>query len=208
VPSLSTLIQDLENRTIQKILFPPDGATRGGLANISVISKGAHIQYDETPILCNFGTKDGGTVLTLQVDASFGRLEANGLLLGLEVDWTTIADVTRVKRLIIGRGYAGCLYTVFDVGGGTFRCAHTSREGGKSPEATADKLLVHARGQRWRVVHQVETRGLIGNDKGCTQVYILTRVDYTINPRPRVQTVRLQIGSSGAIVHSDVYTDA
>lgn len=128
-------------------------------------------------------------------------------MLGLEAEWSTVADLTRDRRFVVGRGFAGCLYTVLDPGNGQYKCVHTARPSTSHPEETVDKLITYVRGKKWRVVHEVQTAEFIGNENGCVQVFCVTRVDFTINPRPMVHTARLQVNTVGQIVHADVFTN-
>lgn len=200
------MMQDFANRSITKLTFPPL-ASRGGLSNNADISRTEKIEFDETLIQCGISSENGVNSIKIVPTGSAGFVMANGLMLGFHEEWSTVADISRLRRYVFGRGFAGCLYTVLDTGNGQFRCVHTSRQGGKDADKTVEQLKSYVMRNRFRVVHQVPTAGFIGAENGCVQVWIATRVDYTINPKPAVQTARLQVSSIGNIVHTDVFSN-
>jgi hypothetical protein len=202
MPAIRTVISDLYHSHIQgvrKNLF------HGNPDNQTVISLQQRIQYSSTPVVVAI---DGAVVpfFLTAPKAAVGSVP-NGTYLFFEDAWSTVADITRASRIAVGGNYAGCLYSVFDTGGGTYKCVHTARPGGAKREESVALLAQHAIQQGWRLVHTVPTAGFVGIG-GCDMLYIVTRVSYTVAPRPMVRTARLQIDQASRIVHCDRFQDA
>jgi hypothetical protein len=196
------MISDLYRRRIQgvrKNLF------HAGASDARVISQSHRMQYATTPVTVAI---DGGVApffLTAPAAANVGA--ANGVYLFFEDAWSTMADLTRACRIAVGGDYAGCLYSVYDIGGGTYKCIHTARPSGPNAEASVALMANYAMQQRWRLVHMVPTRGLVGNN-GCDLIYIATRVSYTVAPQPVVRTARVQLNQQSLIVGCDRWEDS
>lgn len=131
---------------------------------------------------------------------------ANGFYLFFEDSFSTLATLTRAHRIVAGGGYSGCLYSVYNTGGGVFKCIHTARPSGANADAFVAGIRGYAAACGWTLVHEVPTindaTGGIGIN-GCVTTFIVTRVSYTINPNPIVRTVRLRQNSQGISVGWD-----
>jgi hypothetical protein len=196
------MISDLYRRRIQgvrKNLFAR------GASDARVISANHKMQYATTPVTVAI---DGvAAPIFLNAPAAGNPAAANGVYLFFEDGWSTMADLTRACRIAVGGDYAGCLYSVFDVGGGTYKCIHTARPSGVNAEASVALMANYAMQQGWRLVHQVPTKGLVGQN-GCDLIYIATRVSYTVAPRPVVRTARVQLNQQSLIVGVDRWEDS
>lgn len=129
---------------------------------------------------------------------------ANGFCLLFEDDMSTVATLTRAQRIVVSADYSGCLYSVYSVGGGTYKCVHTARPGGHYADAYVQALRAFAQRQNWVLMHEVPTRadGVSGAGiNGCNGTTIVTRISYSVAPNPEVRTVRLRVDSQGNSVH-------
>lgn len=201
MPEVRTVVSDLYHRRIQGIrknLFAR------GATHATVISLDYKIQYANTPVSVALDGNAPSIFLNAPPTADGGV--SNGKYLFFEDGWSTVSDLTRTHRIVVGGDYAGCLYTVFDAGGGTYKCIHTARPGGKNVETAVTLMAKYAMTQGWRLVHQVPTKGLVGAN-GCDLVYIVTRVSYTVAPKPVVRTARVQLNQQSMIVGCDRFQD-
>lgn len=200
-PDLPTIITDLYNRTSRRIL----GAGTVGASTIqqqATLSGMYRVQEQATAVML---TKGGGPDNNYSMVAST-VLAGNAFCLFFEDQWSTLATVTRDQRVVAGGGYSGCLYSVYDAGGGAYKCIHTARPSGTMADEYVKGLRRYAADKRWTLIHEVPTvadaQGGAGVN-GCVTTYLVTRVDYTVVPKPTVSTVRLRHDNQGNSVRAD-----
>ena len=58
-----------------------------------------------------------------------------------------------------------------------------------------------------KLIHSFSTAGLKAQS-GCSGIFTVTRVSYTIVPKPEVRTVRLELNSMGLILRATRFIDA
>jgi len=131
---------------------------------------------------------------------------ANAFYLFFEDGWSTVATLNRAHRVVVGGGYSGCLYSVYNAGGGDFKCVHTARPSGPHADSCVDGIRLYARDQGWTLVHEVPTVGAAGVG-GCVTTFLATRVSYSVMPNPKVRTVRLRQNMLGRSVAQDRWQD-
>ena len=94
---------------------------------MGVISDADHVERKANPVHFSFGLQD----FKLVIDCDLADYpQANGFALGFQDATSTVATITRHHRIVGGGGYSGCLYSVYNVGNGEFKCIHTARPGG------------------------------------------------------------------------------
>ncbi len=201
MPSVRTIITDLYTNASKRML----GA--GYLGSVqrlqtTTLSEFYRVTEAATPILVTVG--DGP-------DHNFNMASStltagNGFYLFFEDGWSTVATLTRQQRIVAGGGYSGCLYSVYDAGGGVYKCIHTARPNGAMSDAYVAGIRGYAADQRWRLIHEVPTiadaHGGAGVN-GCVTTFLVTRVSYTVQPKPVVRTVRLRHNVQGYSVGRD-----
>jgi hypothetical protein len=160
------------------------------------VSDPDHIVQKASPGKFSFGLKNFSLVIDVEA-ADYPA--ANGFVLFFEDAWSTVATITRAHRIVGGGGYSGCMYSVYNAGGGQFKCFHTARPGGVNADTYLNYLRVYAAAQNWQLIHEVPTVGVTA--PGQT-VFTLTRVSYTVNP-VKVRTVRLVLNQQGMSVRRD-----
>lgn len=201
MPSVRTIITDLYSNTSKRILGVGTLGTiqRLQCATLSPffrVVEGAH------PIVITAG---GAPDFNFNMAAS-NLGAAKGFYLFFEDSWSTVATLTRPQRIVAGGGYSGCLYSVYDAGGGTYKCVHTARPSGAMSDTFVAGIRGYAAAQGWRLVHEVPTvadaNGGAGVN-GCVTTFLVTRVSYTVTPKPVVRTVRLRQNAQGYTVRAD-----
>ena len=134
--------------------------------------------------------------------SALNSIDFNGSYLHYDAAWSTIANMDVNRRIIVSGNFSGCMFKVYQVSPGVFKCAHISRPGTNSDQLVTS-MAAYATAQGWTEVRAVPTAGLIGSD-GCTGVvcvsYLITNV--------RIETIRLQINSLGLIVGKTMWVDA
>jgi len=129
---------------------------------------------------------------------------AHGFYLYYAPGWSTVATLTRAHCAVAAGGFSGCLYSVYKAGNGEYKCVHTDRPGNEYSEAFVKGIHSYAERMRWQLLYEVPTAGLQGVN-GCTAVWFVSQVDYTIQPEPIVWTVRLQLDKANLSVARDIY---
>lgn len=201
MPAVNTMIHDLQTKALTGV----SGLGLVGAKGTSVsatLSDFYRITYASRPVKLGISA---GPPQTLS--ATDSPMWGDAQYLMFQLDWSTVADLTRTHRAVVGGGYSGCLYSVYKTQDGKFKCVHTSRS---SDVALSDGLVAglrsYAADQRWTLIHEVPTIGLVenaltgGGVPGCRTVFLATRVDYTITPTPVVNTVRLAQDANGRTV--------
>jgi hypothetical protein len=186
LPSLRTCISDLYHNRSKRVLGWPEMHRRSESYQDPTLSDAEYVKEFSHPIWLNM--EDGPNFDIDMVPAD--RDTANGMCLFYSEGWSTVATLTRSHRIAVGGGYSGCLYSVYDAGGGVYKCVHTARPGDARPERYVVGLQRYALDHNWNLVHAVPTVGLNGHN-GCTGIIIVTRISYN-QPTPVVRTVRLE----------------
>lgn len=198
MPSIRTVVSDLYHNTVRGV--------GGGFAEMGrrtekeygTVSAPHHIERKASPGKFSFNLKNFSLVIDVEA-ADYPA--ANGFVLFFEEDLSTVATITRTHRIVGGGGYSGCMYSVYNVGNGEFKCFHTARPGGANADTYLNELRNYAAAQNWVLIHEVPTVGLAGVG-GCVTTFVLTRVSYTLNPVV-VRTVRLALDRNGMSVRRD-----
>jgi hypothetical protein len=195
--AIRTIVSDLYHNRVRGVgpgfgLLASKGEKEWG-----VLSDNHHIERKASPAKFLLDMKNFS--LVVDVDSADNNA-ANGSVLFFEENLTTVATINRDRRIVGGGGYSGCLYSVYRVGNGEYKCFHTARPGGVgvNSDQYVNLLRSYAAAQNWILIHEVPTVGeaTVG---GCVTVFILTRVSYTINP-VMVRTVRLSLDAQGMSV--------
>jgi hypothetical protein len=205
MPTLRTIITDLHNRTAMGI-----GMTcQGGGEQSATLSDGHFVTELATPVTVSFGAAPNYRV-TFTAGA---RNATNGYYLFYQDGWSTVATLTRVHRIGASGDFAGCLYSVYHDGTGRYKCVHTSRPSGSKSETYVKHLRKYAADQGWTLVHEIPTTGglptkrFFGRNRpgvpGCQGTFIVTRVSYTVAPKPIVRTIRLRLNNQNLSVAQD-----
>lgn len=200
---LRRIISDLYHRRSNRII----GAGfiyAGGTHEHATLSGAYRIEYGATYVTLDIDTAQPGNPVTL---TRATKQTGNAILLSFEENMTIIAKATRQHRIVVGGGYSGCVYSVYDLGNGDFICAHTARPHDNVTGVTHDDcvtaLRAYAADHRWRLVQELPSRadGVSGAGiGGCVTTAFATRISYNSGARPIVRTVRLRQDATGVSV--------
>lgn len=193
MPTIRTIINDLYNNHSMGIGRKCDTSN----AKEALLSDEYYVKKRRCPVTVSFGDAPNFRVNSDPV----AHNAANGFYLYYRDRWSTVATITRARRIVLGGDYSGCLYSVYKAGRGVFKCIHTYRSS-QDGDYYVDKLRTYAANQGWTLVHEVPTVGAIGVG-GCTSTFIVTRVSYTVKPNPIVRTIRLRLNNQGLSVARD-----
>ncbi len=200
MPSVRTMISDLYHNRMQGVGGMGVWGARGS-SEEKIFSGAYRVKSSSRPITVSVG------------DAPANRLamddaptDGNGRYLFFDDDSSCTGLLTRTHRIVVGGGYSGCLYSVYDVGGGEYQCVHTPRPNTAKKEDFVMALRAYAKDKGWVLIHEVPTvadaQGGVGVN-GCVTTFLATRVSYTVAPTPMVRTVRLRLNSMGLSVGRD-----
>ena len=201
MPSVPTIINDLYLNQSKSVtgwgmlgtVAPDEQATLSGMFRVTQKAKyttmaiGAAPDYNATRVAAP-------------------KMTANSVYLFFEDDWSTLATLTRSHRIAAGGGYSGCLYSVYNAGGGEFKCIHTARPNGANADLFVTGIRAYAADKRWTLVHEIPTvADALGGAgvNGCVTTFLVTDVNYTSVPNPTVRTVRLRQNAQGRSVGQD-----
>jgi len=194
MPSIQNLTADLNNGSIVGVGQAPSSDDEN---NWRVISAPDGIKYSFVHIKAAIS---GANILTMA--NALRSIDFNGSYLHYDAAYSTIANMDVNRRIIISGNFSGCMFKVYKVSPGIFKCAHISRPGTNS-DRLVGLMTTYATNEGWTEIRSVPTAGLIGNN-GCTGVvcvsYLITNV--------QIETVRLQIDSHGRIVGHTMWVDA
>jgi hypothetical protein len=149
--------------------------------------------------------EQGATYVTLDIDKGHpdqpvtvvraAKHTANAIVLSFQEDMSILATATRTHRIVVGGGYSGCVYSVYNSGGGEFKCVHTARPfdnvRGVAHDDCVTALRAYAADKRWTLVHEIPTRGdgISGPGiNGCVTTAFATRISYNSGVTPIVRT--------------------
>jgi len=197
MPTLRTIISDLYHQRSNGVVGVGLLGSRSPLET-RTLSSFFRVEENATPITVSF---DGAPDHMARVTAATPGA-ANGSCLFFHDEWSTVATLNRARRIVLGGGYSGCLYSVYSTGTGEYKCVHTARPKGPMSDAFVGGIRAYAAEQHWTLVHEVPTVGGVGVG-GCVTTFMATRVSYTINPTPVVRTVRLRQNAQGFSVGQD-----
>jgi hypothetical protein len=127
-----------------------------------------------------------------------------------DANCTTFAVANRDCKIVAGRHYRGCLYSVYYTGKGNFVCTHTSRSLPSTDSRAAGDALVgvdhwvvglrrYAIDRNWEVIQEIPTAGAAGGMAGVDNIGFVTRIMYNINPM-EVRTVRVLFNNMGSFI--------
>ncbi len=203
MPDMGKLISNLHHRRIGGL---GDRCGGGNAMQEAVISEPHRLIFGYSPI-----STELGTTVPPRLNCRYNNAPgANGKYIHYAEGWSYAADLDRNARTVASGDYLGCQYSVFKLPGGVYRCVHTSRPLNPDTDRGDDTYVVmlatYARRRDWQVVHTFHTAGLRAIS-GCSGVFTVTRVSYTVVPEPVVRTVRLELDGMGRIIRSTRFTD-
>ncbi len=197
MPAIETLVADINNGAIQAVGIEPQGGGRNGSSTISATCLVEH-NFMHTRISLGAAPQH-----RMMMANALDSLSFNASYLFFEDSRATVATMDVNRRIVISGGYGGCLYQVYNLGNGVFKCCHIARPAGVGAEANVNLMNNYARQAGWTLLQTVPTVGLIGNNN-CQQVMTVSQ----ITPNRRIETVRIQVGVMGVIVGTTAYSDA
>ncbi len=202
MPDIRTIVSDLYRQRVRRVTADQVVFANGPMRE-TTLSPFYRIEMGYRPVDT---TLAGGVDNALNLAGKRVEGEGNGYCLYFNEVQSTVSPLTRTHRTVAGGGYSGCLYSVYYIGGGEYRCIHTPRPGGANAEAWVAGIRGYAADQRWQLVHEVPTVSEPGDGgaqvDGCITTYIVTRVSYTVAPNPIVRTVRLRHDAQGRTVRA------
>ncbi|MSP02880.1 MAG: hypothetical protein EXR07_17810 [Acetobacteraceae bacterium] len=194
MPSIQNLVADLNNGSIVGVGASPSSDAENMFRAISAPHA---VKYSFVHMKAAISAAN-----KLTMASALASIDFNGSYLHYDAAWSTIANMDVNRRIVASGNFSGCIFKVYMVSPGFFKCAHISR-----PGTDSDRLVglmgTYATSQGWTEIRSVPTVGLIGNN-GCTGIicvaYLITNV--------QIQTIRLEINSVGLIVGKTMWTDA
>jgi hypothetical protein len=168
-----------------------------------------HIKEYSQDVTVNAPAVAGRVTFTSPAPANLHD-RSRGRWLYYDANWTTFATANRDCKIVAGRHYRGCLYSVYHTGNGNFVCTHTSRSlPSTDPLATGDALLGvnhwvvglkrYALDRNWDLVHEIPTAGAANGVAGVDNIGFVTRIMYNLNP-VEVRTVRVLFNNMGLFI--------
>lgn len=187
MPSIQTLVADLNNGSILGVGAKPDAA----VTNLeSVISDALKVKHKFVHMNA---TISGASRLSCAAAAT--SISFNGSYVHFEDGWSTIGNMD-INRLIVASGnFSGCTYKIYRSAPGVFKCVHIARPGGVNANALVTSMATYAGQVGWTELVAIPTVGFIGNN-GCTELYVVSQLFYN----QRIDSILLQINSQGLIV--------
>lgn len=194
MPSIQNLVADLNNGSITGIGASPSSDDENLFRSISDTHS---VKYSFVHMKAAISAAN-----KLTMASAMNSIDFNGSYLHYDAAWSTIANMDVNRRIVVSGNFSGCMFKVYKVSPGVFRCAHISRPGTDS-DRLVGLMATYATSQGWTEVRSVPTVGLIGTN-GCSGIicvsYLITNV--------QIETIRLQINSNGGIVGKTMWIDA
>ncbi len=193
MPSIQNLVADLNNGSIAGVGASPSSDDENLFRAISAPQK---VKYSFVHMKASLNGN------RLSMASALRSIDFNGSYLHYDAAWSTIANMDVNRRIIVSGNFSGCMFKVYKVSPGVFKCAHISRPGTDSDKLVG-MMAAYANSEGWTEIRAVPTVGLIGNN-GCSGIicvsYLITNV--------RIETIRLEINSLGMIVGKTMWIDA
>jgi len=184
MPSMNTLVADLNSGAITGVAAKPDSNSTTGSATLS----GTHlIKYLYTDMA---GALTASNRLTCPEGAG-GNI--NGRYLHFQDSHATIAKLSVSHPIVASGNFSGCAYKVFKQGGDII-CAHIARPGGAGSDSNVNLVDDYARQKGWTELQHITTVGNIGTN-GCSEVWVVSQLIGN-----RVDSIRLNVNSQGVVV--------
>ena len=196
MPSIQTLVADLQNRTIVGIgAKPPSNVT-----NLeSEISQTCRVRYAFVHMNATISQGNRLSCAEAQVSANF-----NGSYLHFMDGWSTVANMDTNRRIVASGNFSGCAYKVYRSDQpATFKCAHIARPGGAGSDALVNLMAGYAGQKKWTELQSISTAGHIGVN-GCAEVFVVSQLFWN----QRIDTVVLDIDNRGLTVGSTLHSVA
>ena len=194
MPSIQTLVADLNNGSIVGVAAAPDSADENMFRTISA-PHAVKYSFVHMKATITAGNR-------LNMVSALRSIDFNGAYLHYDAAFSTIANMDVNRRIVVSGNFSGCMFKVYRVSPGVFRCAHISRPG-VNPDSLLNQMAAYAANEGWTEVRAVPTAGLIHHN-GCTGLicvsYLITNV--------QIQTIRLEISATGLIVGRTMWIDA
>jgi hypothetical protein len=154
MPSIQNLVADLNNGSIVGV----GGSPSSDQENLFRAISGTNcVKYSFVHMKASVSDAN-----TLRMASAYSSLDFNGSYLHYDAAWTTIANMDVNRRIVASGNFSGCLFKVYKVSAGVFKCAHISR-----PGTDSDRLVglmdSYAKSEKWTEVRSVPTVGLIGH---------------------------------------------
>lgn len=184
MPSINTLVADLNGGTVTGVAAKPDSSSTTDSATLS----GTHlIKYLYSDMAA---TLTPSNRLSCPKGAGAG---VNGRYLHFQDSYATIAKLSVSHPIVASGNFSGCAFKVFK-GGGEIICAHIARPSGKGSDANVRLVDDYARQKGWTELQHIQTAGNIGAN-GCSEVWVVSQLIGN-----RVDTIRINVNSQGVIV--------
>jgi hypothetical protein len=186
MPSIATLVADLNAGTVPGIGAKPDSNTTTSTALISGTCRVKELHVNMTAAL--------SATNRLSCSAAGVGVAFNGCYVHFQDDWSTVGTMDLNHLITASGNFSGCAYKIYRSAPATYKCVHIARPGGTGSDTLVNLMDNYAKQKGWTLLQTVTTVGLIGG--GCSEVFVVSQLFHNI----RIDTVRLQINNQGLVV--------
>ncbi|MGH7551482.1 MAG: hypothetical protein ACREMQ_00465 [Longimicrobiales bacterium] len=185
MPSINTLVADLNSGSIVGVAQKPDSNNTTGSGTLS----GTHLlKYLFTDMAATLTASN-----RLSCPEATAGSATNGRYLHFQDSHGTVAKVSISHPVVASGNFSGCAYKVYKDGGDIY-CVHIARPGGKGSDANVNLADDYAKQKGWTELQHIPTVGNIGTN-GCSEVWVVSQLLGN-----RLDSIRLNVSSAGMIV--------
>lgn len=194
MPSIATIVADLDNRSIPAIGAKVDAAVPTFSAPLS-LGHAARYYYDDMTAALSATNR-------VSFNLAANAAAANGRYLHYQDGWSTLCKLDVHFPIVVSGNFSGCAYKVFKSAAGEIFCAHIARPGGAASDANVTLLGDYATQKGWQEFQHISTVGQIGTG-GCIELVMVSQL-----VGGRVDTIRLNINNTGQVVAKQLTSTA
>jgi hypothetical protein len=193
VPSIATIVADLNGGAVPGIGAKPDS---GSTTSTAVISGTCRVKELHVNMTAAFS----GTGRLSCTAAGIGGAY-NGCYVHFQDDWSTVGTMDLNHLVVASGNFSGCAYHIYKSAPTTYKCVHIARPGGVGANALVNLMDNYAQQKGWTRLQTVSTVGVIGVG-GASEVFVVSQLFHN----NRIDTIRLAINNQDLIVGRQLTT--
>ena len=154
MPSIQTLVADLDNGSVTGIGLKPDS----NQTNIAkTISDTCRVKYKFVHMKASISGTN-----RLSCQSARDSVNFDGSYIHFQDAWSTVGNMDINRTIVASGNFSGCAYKIYRSAPGAFKCVHIARPGGTGADALVVLMDNYARQVGWTLIRSVSTAGLIG----------------------------------------------